>query len=69
MFEDDRTYEEKMARMKELMKPIEQQIMMCDDERDQLMMASAMITSAKDILDLHIGERGRRSVFKGFAEE
>jgi hypothetical protein len=51
-------------RMAELMQPIHQQIMMCDDHRDQLMMASAMLIAAKDLFDLHIGETGRRTMFK-----
>lgn len=51
-------------RMAELMQPIHQQIMMCDDRRDQLMMASAMLIAAKDLFDLHIGEAGRRTMFK-----
>jgi hypothetical protein len=51
-------------RMAELMKPIQQQILMCDDHRDQLMMASAMLIAAKDLFDLHIGEDGRKMMFK-----
>lgn len=51
-------------RMAELMQPIHQQILMCDDRRDQLMMASAMLIAAKDLFDLHIGEAGRRTMFK-----
>ena len=51
-------------RMAELMQPIHRQIMMCDDRRDQLMMASAMLIAAKDLFDLHIGETGRRTMFK-----
>jgi hypothetical protein len=51
-------------RMAELMQPIHQQILMCDDHRDQLMMASAMLIAAKDLFDLHIGEAGRRTMFK-----
>ena len=51
-------------RMAELMQPIHQQILMCDDRRDQLMMASAMLIAAKDLFDLHIGENGRRTMFK-----
>ena len=51
-------------RMAELMQPIHQQILMCDDRRDQLMMASAMLIAAKDLFDLHIGESGRRTMFK-----
>ena len=38
-------------RMAELMQPINQQIMMCDDRNDQLMMASAMLVAAKDLFD------------------
>lgn len=63
---DDRSQEEKLIRMKELMDPINQQLQMCDDERDQVMIASAMITTARHILDLHIGERARRLIFKEF---
>jgi hypothetical protein len=51
-------------RMAELMQPIHKQILMCDDRRDQLMMASAMLIAAKDLFDLHIGETGRRTMFK-----
>jgi hypothetical protein len=59
---DDR--DEIKQRMAELMQPIHQQILMCDDHRDQLMMASAMLIAAKDLFDLHIGEAGRRIMFK-----
>ena len=51
-------------RMAELMQPINQQILMCDDRNDQLMMASAMLVAAKDLFDLHIGEEGRRTMFR-----
>ena len=51
-------------RMAELMQPINQQIMMCDDRNDQLMMASAMLVAAKDLFDLHIGEEGRKTMFR-----
>lgn len=51
-------------RMAELMQPIDQQIMMCDDRNDQLMLASAMMVAVKDLFDLHIGEEGRKQMFK-----
>ena len=51
-------------RMAELMQPIDQQIMMCDDRHDQLMLASAMMIAVKDLFDLHIGEEGRKQMFK-----
>jgi hypothetical protein len=50
--------------MAELMQPIDQQIMMCDDRHDQLMLASAMMIAVKDLFDLHIGEEGRKQMFK-----
>lgn len=55
-------------RMKELMAPIEQQILMCDDRQDLIMMASAMMIYAKDIFDNEIGTRGRKKMFKDFSE-
>ena len=54
-------------RMSELMAPIEQQILMCDDRHDLLMMASAMMITVKDIFDNEIGEDGRKQMFKDFA--
>lgn len=47
------------------MKPIDRQIMMCDDVRDLLMMASAMIATAKQILIVNIGREETREIFKG----
>ena len=64
---DDRSYEVKLARMHELMNPIDKQLQMCDDERDQVMMASAMLTTAKHLLDMHIGESARRKIFQEFS--
>jgi hypothetical protein len=56
---------EKVAeRMSELMAPIEQQIMMCDNREDLLMIACAMLTTIKDIFDNEIGEEGRKLMFK-----
>jgi len=51
-------------RMAELMGPIDQQIMMCDDREDLLMMASCMMVTVKGIFDQEIGEEGRRQMFK-----
>jgi len=49
-------------RMKELMKPIDQQIMMCDDKEDILMLACVMIETAKRMLDTQIGVDGRNAI-------
>ena len=53
-------------RMIELMEPIERQIMMCDDRHDQLMLACAMMTTVKDLFDLHLGQNGRKQMFQDF---
>ena len=51
-------------RMSELMEPIEQQLMMCDDREDQLMIACAMLQRVRELFDLHLGENGRKLMFK-----
>ena len=51
-------------RMAELMAPVEQQILMCDDEQDLLMMACAMMQRTREIFDQCIGEQGRKQMFK-----
>lgn len=51
-------------RMIELMAPIEQQIMMCDDREDLLMMACAMMHRTIEIFDQTIGTEGRKIIFK-----
>ena len=51
-------------RMRELMATFEQQIMMCDDEKDLLMMACAMMQRTREIFDQTLGEQGRRKMFK-----
>ena len=46
------------------MSPIEQQILMCDDREDQLMMACAMLQRTRELFDYHICEEGRKKMFK-----
>jgi len=50
--------------MSELMEPIDQQIMMCDDRRDMLMMACAMLQRTQEIFDAELGEQGRKLMFQ-----
>ena len=52
------------TRMKELCKPVEQQIMMCDSSEEILMMACAMLTHVKTMLDSQIGIDGRKQIIK-----
>ena len=53
-------------RMKELFKPIDQQIMMCDDGNEVMMLACVMLQSAKDILDFQLGPAGRKKIFETY---
>lgn len=57
-----RSREEVMKRMEELMRPIDMQIMMCDNADDVLMLASAMMTTAKDIYVQQIGPKGAKEL-------
>lgn len=51
-------------RMKELMQPVDQQIMMCDDRDEVLMMACAMLQRVKEIFDSQLGVEGRKLMFR-----
>ena len=51
-------------RMTELMAPVEQQIMMCDDREDLLMMACAMLQRVDEIFTQELGDRGRDQMFR-----
>ena len=51
-------------RMKELCQPIEQQILMCDDKEDILMMACAMLQHVKTMLDSQNGVSGRKQILE-----
>ena len=51
-------------RMTELMQPIDQQIYMCDDRRDLLMLNCAMLQRVRELFDILIGVEGRKNMFK-----
>ena len=51
-------------RMRELCQPIEQQILMCDNKEDILMMACAMLQHVKTMMDSQIGVEGRKQIRK-----
>ena len=51
-------------RMRELCKPIEQQILMCDSQEDILMMACAMLQHVKTMMDSQIGIEGRKQILQ-----
>jgi hypothetical protein len=60
-----KTNEEVHARMKELMKPIDERIMMCDNIEDIMMLASIMMTTSVGILRNSLGDE----VAKGLVED
>ena len=51
-------------RMAELIRPIDQQIMMCDDEKEILMLACVMLQRIKEIFDIQLKVEGRKMMFK-----
>ena len=51
-------------RMQELCQPIEQQILMCDSSEEILMMACAMLTHVKTMMDTQIGVEGRKTILE-----
>jgi hypothetical protein len=52
------------ARMGQLMVIIDQTLMLCDNEQDQLMLACAMLQRTTEIFDDILGEEGRKKMFK-----
>jgi hypothetical protein len=53
-------------RMEELMAPIEQQILMCDNREDILMMACAMMQRTNEIFVNELGEDGAKIMYKDY---
>ena len=53
-------------RMAELMAPIEQQILMCDNREDILMMACAMMQRTHEIFVNELGEDGAKIMYKDY---
>jgi hypothetical protein len=51
-------------RMAELMIPIEQQILMCDDRKELLMIACAMMQRTHEIFLQELGESGAKEMYK-----
>ena len=55
--------DEVQKRMSELIGPIDQQIMMCDDRQELLMLACVMLQRVTEIFDHEIGREGRNMIF------
>ena len=52
------------TRMRELSKPIDEALLMCDDREEILMLASVMMVRLKNMFDSQIGVEGRKKMFK-----
>jgi len=57
-----------LRRMNELFKPIEQQIMMTDDENDLMLLSTVMMTTAKRMYINRFGEESARMLMKTIIE-
>lgn len=55
---------ERHQRMRELMQPIDRQIMMCDDVQDLYALASIMVITSKNIFENQLGTSGAISIFE-----
>ena len=51
-------------RANELIKPIDQQIMMCDSREETLLFACILLEKAKTIFEANLGKSGRREIFR-----
>jgi len=60
---------ERRKRMTELMKPIDRQIMMCDDVQDLFAFASIMIITSKNIFIQQLGRDGAIQIFEKVLED
>lgn len=58
-----------IQRMEELMRPIDRQIMMCDNVEDILMLASNMLVTAKSIYVQNLGGAGAKQLFQKLTDE
>jgi hypothetical protein len=60
---------ERKERMTELMKPIDRQIMMCDDIQDLFALASIMVVTSKNIFVQQLGKDGAIQIFEKVLED
>ena len=54
------------VRMRELIKPIDEALLMCDSREEVLMLASIMMVRLRTMLDSQLGVEGRKTMFKDY---
>lgn len=58
--------EEIKRRMERMLQPCEEAILMADDEKDLLALASAMLSKSRTIFDNILGESNRKILFRNY---
>jgi len=53
-------------RMRELIKRIDEALLMCDSREEVLMLASIMMARLKTMFDSQLGVEGRKTMFKDY---
>jgi hypothetical protein len=54
------------VRMRELIKPIDEALLMCDSREEVLMLASIMMVRLRTMFDSQLGVEGRKTMFKDY---
>ena len=54
------------VRMLELIKPIDEALLMCDSREEVLMLASIMMVRLRTMFDSQLGVEGRKTMFKDY---
>lgn len=60
---------DRLEKIKDLMKPIDRQIMLCDDIQDLLALASTMSVISKRIFKTHLGREGAIEIYQQIMED
>ena len=55
---------ERIQRTQKLMRPIDKQIMMCDNSEDLIIFASAMLISSRTILNANLSKEESRKIIE-----
>ena len=55
-----------LDKITELMKPIDEQITICENSNEQVMLACGMMQRVKEILEHHLGNEGATKILKEY---
>lgn len=61
-------YDKANQRANELLEPINQALMLCDNQHDLLILCFAMMNRSRDIIDKQLGESKRKNLFSEHAK-